>query len=52
MTDVVCVIVDPCSTFVIHVPWLDRHEISVIVVSKEDRHIVRDFELDGQRSLC
>ena len=38
MTDVICVIVDTCSAFVVHIPWFDRHEVTVIVVGEEDRH--------------
>jgi hypothetical protein len=38
MTDVICVIVDTCSTFMVHIPRFDRHEVTVIVVGKEDRH--------------
>jgi hypothetical protein len=38
MTDIICVIVDTCSAFMVHIPWFDRHEVSIIVVRKEDRH--------------
>jgi hypothetical protein len=38
MTNVICVIVDPCSAFMVHLPRLDRHEVTVIVIGKEDRH--------------
>jgi hypothetical protein len=40
MTDVICVIVDTCSTFMIHVPRFDRHEVTVIVIGEEDRHFM------------
>jgi len=40
MTDIICVIVDTCSTFMVHVPRFDRHEVTVIVVGKEDRHFM------------
>jgi hypothetical protein len=38
MTDVICVIVDPCSAFMVHLPRFDRHEVTVIVVGEKDRH--------------
>jgi hypothetical protein len=38
MADVICVIVDPCSAFMLHLPRFDRHEVSVIIVGKENRH--------------
>lgn len=38
MADIICVIVDTCSTSMVHIPWFDRHEVTVIVVGEEDRH--------------
>lgn len=40
MTDVIGMVVDPCSTFMVHVPRFDRHEVPIVVVSKEDRDCV------------
>jgi hypothetical protein len=34
VTDVICVIVDTCSAFMVHIPWFDRHEVPVIVVGE------------------
>jgi hypothetical protein len=34
VADVISVIVDTCSAFVVHLPWFDRHEISIVVVRK------------------
>jgi hypothetical protein len=46
MTDVICVIVDPCSTFMVHLPRFDRHEVTVIVIGKEDRHCMSVIGMD------
>ena len=37
VSDIVGVIVDSSATFVVHIPRLDRHDITVIVVRKQDR---------------
>jgi hypothetical protein len=38
MANIIGMIVDTCTTFMLHVPWLDRHEISIVVVGEENRH--------------